>query len=160
MVVHFHDAMSTFTTVVSPGSFVPLTSITKLQVLTVGLGFLKSPILDETMQALTMPFTNKCHKIITGCQPFGRYPGPSHIALKKWNVVSPEKRRKVNMLISPPQPDSGGHHIVLLQTVANDTHLIIPVKSVEISILHSSQLLNSLGTLTVEVLVAIQTIHY
>jgi len=30
MVVHFHDAMTAFTTVVSPGSLVPLTSITKL----------------------------------------------------------------------------------------------------------------------------------
>ena len=48
------------------------------------------------------------------------------MALKKWNVVRPENIKKETMFNTPPQPVSGGHHIVLLYTVARETHLMMP----------------------------------
>jgi len=49
------------------------------------------------------------------------------MALKKWNVVRPENIKKETMFNTPPQPVSGGHHIVLLYTVARETHLMMPI---------------------------------
>ena len=49
------------------------------------------------------------------------------MAQKKWNVVKHEKARKTSILAIPPQVDIGGHHIVLLNTVAKATHTMIPI---------------------------------
>ena len=56
------------------------------------------------------------------------------MAQKKWNVVRLEKTRKLIIFMIPPIPDMGGQYIVLLYTVAKETHLIIPAnKSIDYS---------------------------
>ena len=80
--------------------------------------------ISSTIGKIKIIFLNR--QKLTGCQFLGKYPGPSHMAQKKWNVVRLDKTRKVSMLANPPHPESGGQYMVLLNTVAIETHLMMP----------------------------------